>query len=121
MCFDKSDGNHTLTVFANASSGALVMACRSLRSEMNLGPDKRPPLIIAGDRSVLEPLVPYLQFLGKLESVSLVDGELPATDAPVSIVGNYKLMLKVEIDVAALQNIKSLGDIVTAIASARPA
>ena len=80
---------------------ALVMACRSLRSEMNLGPDKRPPLIIAGDHDVLTPLVPYLQFLGKLESVSLVDGELPATDAPVSIVGNYKLMLKVEIDVAA--------------------
>jgi valyl-tRNA synthetase len=80
---------------------ALVMACRSLRSEMNLGPDKRPPLIVAGDRSVLELLVPYLQFLGKLESVSLVDGELPATDAPVSIVGDYKLMLKVEIDVAA--------------------
>ncbi len=79
---------------------SLVMACRSLRSEMDLGPDKRPPLLVAGARSVLEALAPYLQFLGKLESVSLVD-ELPATDAPVSIVGDYKLMLKVEIDVAA--------------------
>ncbi len=80
---------------------ALVMACRSLRSEMSLGPDKRPPLIVAGDRSVLEPLVPFLQFLGKLESVTLVGDDLPATDAPVSIVGDYKLMLKIEIDVAA--------------------
>jgi len=69
---------------------ALVMACRSLRSEMSLGPDKRPPLIVAGDRSVLEPLVPFLQFLGKLESVTLVGDDLPATDAPVSIVGDYK-------------------------------
>jgi valyl-tRNA synthetase len=80
---------------------ALVMACRSLRSEMDLGPDKRPPLLVAGDRSVLAALTPYLRFLGKLDSVTLVDGELPSTDAPVSIVGDYKLMLKVEIDVAA--------------------
>ena len=50
---------------------ALVMACRSLRSEMNLGPDKRPPLIIAGERDVLEPLVPYLQFLGKRHDLGL--------------------------------------------------
>ena len=28
MCFDKSDGNQTFTVFAKASSGALVSACR---------------------------------------------------------------------------------------------
>ena len=63
--------------------------------------DKRPPLLAAGDRNVLEPLTPYLQFLGKLESVTIVDGELPATDSPVSIVGDYKLMLKIEIDVAA--------------------
>ena len=80
---------------------ALVAACRSLRSEMDLGPDKRPPLIVAGNRSVLDPLMPYLQFLGKLESVMVAEGELPATDAPVSIVGEFKLMLKVEIDVAA--------------------
>jgi valyl-tRNA synthetase len=80
---------------------ALVMACRSLRSEMDLGPDKRPPLLVAGDCSVLTTLTPYLQFLGKLDSVTLVDGELPSTDAPVSIVGDFKLMLKVEIDMAA--------------------
>jgi valyl-tRNA synthetase len=80
---------------------ALVMACRSLRSEMNLGPDKRPPLLVAGDPGVLDLLTPYLQFLGKLESVTVIGGELPATDAPVSIVGDYKLMLKIEIDVAA--------------------
>jgi len=80
---------------------ALVMACRSLRSEMSVGPDKRPPLLVAGARSTLEPLAAYLQFLGKLESVTIIDGELPSNDAPVSIVGDFKLMLKVEVDIGA--------------------
>ncbi|MFA6013520.1 MAG: valine--tRNA ligase [Gallionellaceae bacterium] len=78
---------------------ALVGACRSLRSDMNLSPALRVPLIAAGDEETLNSFAPYLQALAKLSEVSVVS-ELPDTDAAVAIVGNVKLMLKVEIDVA---------------------
>ena len=83
---------------------AMTDACRNLRGEMQLSPALRVPLLLqaanAEDKVRLQSFAPYLQALAKLSEVDVVDS-LPESPAPVSIVGESKLMLKVEIDVAA--------------------
>ncbi|RZI41863.1 valine--tRNA ligase [Herbaspirillum sp. HC18] len=82
---------------------SMTDACRNLRGEMQLSPAQRVPLFIeasVADKAQVESFVRYLQALAKLSDVQIVD-TLPESPAPVSIVGTVKLMLKVEIDVAA--------------------
>ncbi|MFC7297787.1 valine--tRNA ligase [Herminiimonas aquatilis] len=83
---------------------AMTDACRNLRGEMQLSPALRVPLAMeatdAAQTARLQSFAPYLQALAKLSEVNVAD-TLPESPAPVSIVGTAKLMLQVEIDVAA--------------------
>jgi valyl-tRNA synthetase len=77
-----------------------VDACRSLRGEMSISPATKVPLIAAGDLVKLQAYAPHLKALAKLADVEIVT-DLPEADAPVALAGDFRLMLKIEIDVAA--------------------
>ncbi|MBP8307992.1 MAG: valine--tRNA ligase [Burkholderiaceae bacterium] len=83
-----------------ASLKAMVDACRALRGEMNIAPSQKLPLIATGETELLQSCAPYLKSLARLADVQVVP-ELPHSPAPVQIVGNNRLMLEVEIDLAA--------------------
>ncbi len=86
-----------------------VDACRNLRGEMNVSPSTRLPLYAvassAGETAFLEQWAPVLQALAKLSEVKVFKAEAQwaaaAQAAPVAVVGEARLCLHMEVDVAA--------------------
>jgi valyl-tRNA synthetase len=78
----------------------LTTACRTLRSQMTVEPRKKLPLLVQGRGADIARFAPYLSGLANLSEVVVLE-ELPADEAPVLIVDDYRLMLKVEVDVGA--------------------
>ena len=79
----------------------ITSACRNLRGEMNLSPAQKVPLVAHGNAAELQAFAPYLKALAKLAEVSVVDTMPDAANAPIAVVGENRLMFKIEIDVAA--------------------
>ncbi len=83
----------------------LVDTCRALRGEMNVSPSTRLPLYVVGDADFMRGVAPVLQALAKLSEVKVFDDEAAwaaaAQAAPVAVVGEARMCLFMEIDVAA--------------------
>ena len=87
----------------------LVDACRNLRGEMSVSPATRLPLYVVAqttaEATFLKTAMPVLQALAKLNEVKLFDDDASwqaaAQAAPVAVVGEARICLHMEIDVAA--------------------
>ena len=82
----------------------LIDAARNLRGEMNLSPAVKVPLAVSGPADRVDTFAPYLAALARLSEVKHVAAftEAPAgSAAPVAVVGEYHLMLAIEVDAAA--------------------
>ena len=83
---------------------AMIDAVRNLRGEMQLSPSQKVPLAVEGNAEVLEAVAPYIKHLARVSDVEItadINAAHKGSIAPVAIVEDYKLMLVVEIDVAA--------------------
>ena len=84
---------------------SLVDACRTLRGELNVSPATRLPMYVVGDADFMRRYAAVLQGLAKLSEVKVFDDEASwaaaAQAAPVAVVGEARLCLFMEIDVAA--------------------
>jgi valyl-tRNA synthetase len=84
---------------------SVIDAVRNLRSAMGLAPGQRVPLsATAGSGAARARLLhhaPYLRALARLTEVSISDTLPEGGIAPVQIVGDFRLMLSVQVDVDA--------------------
>jgi len=86
-----------------------VDACRNLRGEMNVSPSTRLPLYALAshddEAAFIERWAPVLQALAKLSELRVFKAEAEwvtaAQAAPVAVVGEARLCLHMEVDVAA--------------------
>jgi valyl-tRNA synthetase len=87
----------------------LVDSCRTLRSEMNVPPSTKLPMFAlpanAVEAAFMRDAAPVLKSLAKLSEVKVFDDEATwqaaAQASPVSVVGDLRMCLHMEIDVAA--------------------
>jgi len=82
----------------------LIDAARNMRSERNLAPSARVPMVIAPPSAQVELFAPYLMGVARIASVqSVADlaSHPQAGSAPVAVVDDCRFLLAIEVDVAA--------------------
>jgi valyl-tRNA synthetase len=84
---------------------SIVDACRNLRGEMNVSPAQRLPLFVSGDVAFITQSTDVLKALAKLADVKTYPTEAEWAAAsgasPTAVVGDARMSLFVEVDVAA--------------------
>ena len=84
---------------------ALIDACRNLRGEMNVSPATKMPVFALGDPDFVRANAAVLKAMAKLSDVKVYEDEstwqAAAQSAPVAVVGNIRMCLFIEVDVAA--------------------
>ena len=82
----------------------LIDAARNMRSERNLPPSARVPMVISPPGEQVELFAPYLMGVARIASVQATADlatHSQAGSAPVAVVDDYRFLLAIEVDVAA--------------------
>ena len=92
-------------MFGRRAAAAASDIKETAAGEMNLSPALKVPLVASGNAESLAEFMPYLKALAKLSDMQIVadgfDSLAEEASAPVAVVGETRLMLKIEIDVGA--------------------
>ncbi|KAA6185015.1 valine--tRNA ligase [Thiohalocapsa marina] len=74
-----------------------ILGVRRIKGEMNIPPGKPLPVLIANagerDRRWIEIARPYLDFLARTESITVLDDESQAPESALALVGEMKILI----------------------------
>ncbi|WP_213456910.1 valine--tRNA ligase [Thiocapsa sp.] len=75
----------------------VILGVRRIKGEMNIAPGKPLPVLVANaseqDKTWLAVARPYLDFLARIESVTLLEDESSAPESAIALVGTMKLLI----------------------------
>jgi len=76
-----------------------ILGVRRIKGEMNIAPSKQLPVLIAEasdrDRQWIEHARPYLDFLARTESITLLDTGSEAPESAIALVGAMKILIPI--------------------------
>jgi valyl-tRNA synthetase len=74
-----------------------ILGVRRIKGEMNIPPGRPLPVLVANanaqDRAWIDHARPYLDFLARTESITLLDDEAHAPESAIALVGNMKILI----------------------------